>query len=124
MVLDRDGDIWTGWFLRKVMDTLGYHLAVGYPISDHRRNAHDNFRDLRHELGCLTYTEPLTGILGEIKPRGRNGIEVYDNLTDQFKTLVLKDTRISADFKKYVIKLHTCQKIWLQTVQKIVDIRG
>lgn len=123
MILDRDGDIWTGWFLRKVMNTLGSYLSVGHPITDHRRNAHDHFLDLRHELGCLTYTEPVLDTIESISPKGRNAIEVYDDLTNQFYRKVVKNKKLSPDFKAYARKLHFCQKVWLDTVQKIIDSR-
>ena len=113
--------IWTGWFLRKVMNTLGYYLSVGHPVTDHRRNTHNHFQDLRFELGCLTYTEQVWDTIEQISPNGKTAFAVYDDLTDQFYSEVRKNRFFSSDFKAYAKKLHFCQKVWLETIQKIKD---
>ena len=45
--LDRYGDIWSGYFAKKVIDQVGDRVSIGKPLTDHRRNIHDLFKDLK-----------------------------------------------------------------------------
>jgi len=119
LVVDRYGDIWAGFFTKKVIDTLGYHVSFGHPICNHLRNTHNLFKDLKQELGCIIYTDLLLEWLENVNLKGRDAIELYADLSDKFLEYVSKDKRFSADFVKYTKKLNYNQKVWLETVQKI-----
>jgi len=119
LVIDRYGDIWSGFFVKKVMDSLGYYASVGNPIANHIRNKHNLFKDLKQELGCIMQTDLLAEFLEKISLKGENASEVYADLADKFLDYVNADARFSGDFRKYVEKLNYCQKVWLETIQKI-----
>lgn len=119
LIIDRYGDIWSGFFIKKVMDSLGCYVSVGNPVADHIRNKHNLFNDLKQELGCIEQTELLAEFLENVKLKGKNASDVYADLSDKLLDYTSKDARFSDDFKKYIKKLNYCQKIWLETVQKI-----
>ena len=117
--LGRYGDIWAGLFLKKVMDHLGYSLAIGHPVVKHRRNRHDLFDDLRQEFLSILYTDLLVDIVTNLDLKGNDAMTLYDNLADQLLASVLADGRFTSSFKRYSKKLCYNQKTWLETLQKI-----
>ncbi|MBI3665326.1 MAG: hypothetical protein HY236_03740, partial [Acidobacteria bacterium] len=48
--IDRYGDIWSGFFIKKCADHLGHFCRIGTPVARHVRNRHDLFLDLKQEL--------------------------------------------------------------------------
>ena len=120
LVIDRYGDIWSGLFTKKVMDAMGAHASFGHPIAKHIRNTHDLFKDLREELGCIIYTEVLVGMIEGMTLTGSNAVEYYGNLSDQLLAASEADTKLPADFKEYIRKLHHHQHVWLSAVTRIL----
>lgn len=119
LTMDRFGDIWSGFFIKKVMDHLGYYVSIGEPLVRHTRNEHNLFEDLKQELPAIIYTDLIAQIIEEIKLKGESASALYSSLSDQLLKIVLKDKRFSADFKKYQQKLQYNQNIWLETIGKI-----
>lgn len=119
-LIDRFGDIWAGFFTKKIIDELGYYVSFGHPICNHLRNTHNLFEDLKYEVGAIAYTELLTEWLENVSLRGKDAIELYCDLSEKFLKLVIKDKRFSSDFIKYAKKLNYNQNVWLETVQKIM----
>src|SRR5438552_6483694 len=117
--IDRYADIWSGFFLKKVMDVLGWHASFGVPLVDHRRNMHDLFKDLKEELNGITYTESLVEFLEGVSLRGETPADVYDALGDELLRFVSKDSRFGADFRAFIAKVHGCQKVWLEACAAI-----
>ena len=81
MPLARFGDIWTGWFLKKIADHLGYFVCFGEPLTDHRRNKHNLFNDLYIELAPVMQNDMFVQLIQEITPKGKTTIEVYSDLS-------------------------------------------
>ena len=119
LIIDRYGDIWSGFFVKKVMDSLGYYVSVGNPVVNHVRNKHNLFKDLKQELGCAIQTDLMVDFLESVDLEGKNASDVYADLADKLLDYTTKDAKFSDDFRKYVQKLNNCQKIWLETIQKI-----
>lgn len=123
LVIDRYGDIWSGLFLKKVLDALNLHVNFGKPITNHLRNKHNLYVDLKQELGCIRYTDYLADVLEGIKLEGKDVVDAYANLANQLLKIIVKDKTVSQDFKKYFRHLHYCQMIWLDTAQKVLKSR-
>lgn len=66
MLIDRFGDIWSGYFLQRCAQHLGEVVRVGSPIADHRRTTHNLFKDLYQELAGIVLTEELLPWLREL----------------------------------------------------------
>lgn len=119
LVMERFGDIWSGFLVKKVSDHLNYHVSIGNPLVYHRRNKHNLFLDLKQELAAIFYTDQLSEIIEEISIKGSNAIDLYGNLCNQLLKKIQKDKRFSPDFKKYQNKLNYNQNIWLETIKKV-----
>lgn len=118
LTIDRYGDIWSGFFIKKVIDSMGHYVSVGKPLVNHLRNKHNLFKDLKQELGCIIYTDLIAEILENLKLSGKNPAELYEDLSNKLMESISKKD-VSDDFKKYIKKLNLCQKIWLKAIQKI-----
>ena len=57
--IERYGDIWGGYFLQAVLASTSFHVSVGRPLLEHRRNPHDYLDDLRHEYWGMLLTDWL-----------------------------------------------------------------
>lgn len=119
LALDRYGDIWQGFFMKKVMDTLGVYAAFGTPLAEHRRNSHNFFKDLKVELNGIIYTEILAEFLENTTLKGANASEVYADLASQLAAFVAGDTRFADDCKSYMAKVRNCQMVWLETLGQV-----
>ena len=81
LLLDRYGDIWSGYFLQCCATHLGESVAVGQPIVDHRRNRHDLLTDLRAELWGMILTPRLVSMLRSVNLSGVDYSEVVTSLS-------------------------------------------
>ncbi len=79
-VIDRFGDIFSGYFLQACMKHMGDRIRVGTPIAYHRRNLHNYMEDLACEFPGIYITEELTQWLCEVKLEGSTYAETYWSL--------------------------------------------
>lgn len=86
--LDRYGDIWSGFFLKKCADHLGRFCMVGRPLARHIRNRHDLFVDLQQELYGMMLTDPLVDILCSLKLAGGTYAETYRDLSRKLEKAI------------------------------------
>lgn len=82
LLIDRYGDIFSGYFSQACMRHLGGALRVGSPVSDHLRNSHNYMSDAVGELACIVVLEDLLQWLTrEAKIEGRSYAEAYISLS-------------------------------------------
>lgn len=116
IVLDRFGDIWQGFFAKKVIDAIGHKVTIGGPIVDHRRNPHNYFDDLRYEFHGMLITEKLAVILENIELNSNNYFDGYRELADILdRTEIVQDINV----QKYFKKVTNCMRVWLETCEKL-----
>jgi len=118
--LARFGDIWTGWFLKKIADHLGYFVCFGEPLTDHRRNKHNLFNDLYIELAPVMQNDMFVQLIQEITPKGKTTIEVYSDLSKKLRDVIKNSHFFPEEFKKYSQTLYEHQHIWLDVCAKII----
>lgn len=82
MVIDRFGDIWSGYFLQCCAQHLGEATRIGAPVADHRRTTHNLFKDLYQELAGIVLTEELLPWLREVSLTASTYTEAYAELAD------------------------------------------
>jgi hypothetical protein len=80
LVLDRFGDIFSGYFAEKCAKHLGEAVRVGTPVADHRRSPHDLVQDLYHELAGIALLEDFAPWLREERLEGTTYPEAYASL--------------------------------------------
>jgi hypothetical protein len=121
MPIDRDGDIFCGYFAQACIRHLGYNIRVGTPLTDHRRNSHNYLKDLTYELGCICMLEEITAWLHELKLEGNNYFETYaclaeklDEQAERFTGMVWNDVT-----RGYLHYITYCMRTWLKAVAMI-----
>jgi hypothetical protein len=82
MVIDRYGDILSGYLIQKCLKHLGNWIRVGTPILDHRRTPHNLFKDLYHELAGMSLLEDFLPWLTEVPLQGTDHLETYACLAE------------------------------------------
>lgn len=63
MKLDRFGDIFSGFFVQKCAQAVGHRIRIGSPVVDHRRSAHNLYKDLWHELAGMVVIDDMLPLL-------------------------------------------------------------
>lgn len=82
MLVDRFGDIWSGYLLQRCAEHLGEAVRIGSPVADHRRTSHNLFKDLYQELAGIVLTEELLPWLRETRLSATGYAEAYAELAD------------------------------------------
>jgi len=121
LVIDRFGDILSGYFVKKVCDHLGYSVLVGAPICTHRRTPHNLFKDLYHELAGIILLEDVTQWLEAETLEGSDVIQAYRSLADKIKTNAhcFGSNILGNEAQQYLCKIAQAMQWWLDAVEKL-----
>lgn len=121
--IERYGDIWGGYFLQALMSGTSYHVCVGHPIVEHRRNPHNYLDDLRHEFWGLVLTDWLVSHLREgFKPTG-------SRIVDRVRQLSAFLVKTSAselpnwcpvEVRDFIIETSTTLNLWADVCQELL----
>lgn len=82
MLVDRFGDIWSGYFLQRCAHHLGEAVRIGGPVADHRRTTHNLFKDLYQELAGIVLTEDLVPWLRELPLSATTYRDTYEEIAE------------------------------------------
>jgi hypothetical protein len=117
LVLDRYGDIWSGYFAKKVIDWMGDRVSVGRPLTHHRRNLHDLFKDLQVELMGMILTEKIVEFLEKCPLDSKTYRDAYLELAEKLSKESFDERPV---IKRYIGKLTEAMRIWVETCEKIL----
>ena len=81
MIMDRYGDIFSGYFSQACIRHLGHWVRIGTPVTEHRRNSHNYLNDAAKEMPCIWVLEEITEWLREAKLEGSDYLEAYTSLS-------------------------------------------
>ncbi len=87
-MIDRYGDIFSGYFAQACAKKLGDGIRFGTPVANHVRNSHNYMNDAHNEWGCIMALEDLLPWLRECKLEGKNYSEVYESLSYALEEVV------------------------------------
>jgi len=117
LVLDRYGDIWSGYFAKKVIDKVGDRVSIGRPLTDHRRNLHNLFNDLKAELLGMVLTEKLVEFLENCDLNNNTYKDNYLELADKLSLAQIDDRTV---IKRYIRRVANAMRIWVESCEKIL----
>jgi len=112
LLLDRYGDIFCGLYARKVIDAVGDRVVFGVPATDHRRNVHSLFRDLRQELEGMVLVDVLATILEDVQLDSTSYDEAYLELSEAVERAILERRDLSEPVKSYFREVAHAQRVW------------
>lgn len=112
--IGRFDDIWSGLFLKKILDHLGRGMSYGKPVCTHNKQPRNVFKDIRAELEGMVINEKLWKVIDKIELSGSEYIECYQELAEQL-------SKEASEFHiPYYIK-HMCKKmiLWTRLIEKL-----
>ncbi|NQT74338.1 MAG: hypothetical protein HQ553_16475 [Chloroflexi bacterium] len=118
--IDRYGDIWSGFFAVKVIQSMNDCVSVGPPTANHVRNKHDLLDDLQIELGGMILTEELVPIIEAAEISADTYAKTYLNLAKEIEEKVSSDGNFTPDARKYFYQITAAMKIWVDVCKEIM----
>lgn len=117
LILDRFGDIWSGYFAKKVIDKVGGRVSIGRPLTYHKRNLHSLFKDLQAELMGMILTEKIIEFLENCNLDNKTYKDAYVELAEK-----LSDSKIDERpvIKRYLNKITEAMRIWVEACDKVL----
>lgn len=121
MTIDRDGDIFSGYFCQACTKHLNYKIRVGTPIVNHIRNTHNYLKDSTKELGCILLLEDIVEWLRQVKLEGKNYQDAYLSLASFLDDAVEKFSGSiwNEEARVYFHYITHCMRTWVKTVKSI-----
>lgn len=117
LVLDRYGDIWSGYFAEKVIDKVGDRVSIGRPLTDHRRNLHNLFDDLKAELFGMILTEKIVKFLETCNLDNKTYRDAYLELAEKLSTAPIDNKPV---IKRYTKRIAHAMRIWVESCDKVM----
>jgi hypothetical protein len=93
MVIDRFGDIFSGYFLQLCNRSVGNMLTFGDPMVFQARNEHDLLKDLSVELPGILVIEDLLPFLESLLPATGSYEDAYGHLIEDLRAFVCSGSR-------------------------------
>jgi hypothetical protein len=122
MMIDRYGDIFSGYFVEKCIKALGRQIKFGRPLAIHKRNAHNYFKDITGELACIIILEDLVDWLMEVKLQGNTFCDVYESLSQGLEEVVEKEMKgviWDHEVKAYFHYIASLMRTWTAACKRI-----
>ena len=118
MKIDRYGDIWSGFLIKKAIDQMNERAVVGRPMVNHKRNSHNYLKDLKSELWGMLLTEEIVKWLEQLQLESDNYFDIYLEMADGLNKL--KDNFQEYAIRKYLEKIAHAMNIWVDTCRTIM----
>ena len=108
----RYDDIWSGYFLRRITDHLDHYVTYGSPLLFQKRNVHNLWNDLDHEINGNIHTDHLIETMHNIELSGTSYGECYQDLAQKLDIHLSKNREV---FEPVI----TGMKIWADSINTI-----
>jgi hypothetical protein len=120
-VVDRYGDIFSGYFALACAKHLGGAVRFGTPVADHRRNNHNYMKDAAAELPAIVLLEDLLRWLIDARLSGSDCLEAYDSLSHQMQDAVEKfdGPAWTSAARGFVHQMAHCMRAWTSACRTI-----
>jgi hypothetical protein len=115
--IDRFDDIWSGIFLKKIIDHLGYDVCLGKPLVYHEKRPRDTFKDLKKELDGIIINETLWKIVDTLEIEGKDYWDSYNSLAHSLKDNIVKIQ--NTVYQKIMLMQIKKMKLWLDVIGRI-----
>ena len=125
MVLDRYGDIWQGFFLKLVTDHCGDLVTVGKPVTNHERNVHDLFADLKVEFKGMQLGDVMAQLLENTRLTHTTSYgDATTELANRLPSLIRGIDGVSDELVSFAEQIAKNMLVWVEACKKIGKIGG
>jgi len=118
MGIDRFDDIWSGIFLKKIVDHLGRKVCLGVPMIDHRKRPRDTFEDLQKEIEGMIINEKLWTLVDQAEIEGSTYWEAYNSLILELEKVILKAFN-EPRYRKFLNVQLQKMRLWLKIIDRL-----
>lgn len=109
---DRFDDIWSGLFLKRILDHAGWYVTSGSPLVRHAK-ASNPFANLRKEAGALEVHEHLWEfVLDAPLATGLDVRQAYVAMADHLRTFA-ETTPAAHSMREYFARLADAMVVWV-----------
>ncbi|MGP0062715.1 MAG: hypothetical protein ACLQGP_03815 [Isosphaeraceae bacterium] len=119
IAVERYGDIWAGFFARKLIDHFDDRITFGRPACDHRRNVHNLLGDLELEFWSVILTDPLAEFLRGWSLTASSYGDAYLELADHLEAAEWPHKRMAGEFKAFFTKMARAMRVWVETCREL-----
>lgn len=117
--VERYGDIWAGFFAKKIIDHLNDRVTFGVPACDHRRNAHKLLHDLELEFWSVVLTDPLADMLRTWELTGTTYCDCYAELADHLERADWPHKKMAGEMKAFFGRMADAMRVWAESCRQI-----
>jgi hypothetical protein len=117
--VERYGDIWAGFFAKKLIDHLDDRVTFGAPACDHRRNPHKLLHDLELEFWSVVLTDPLAEAIREWKLKSSTYADCYAELADHLERTDWPHKRMAGEMKAFFGRMANGMRAWVEACRQI-----
>lgn len=116
--VDRFDDIWSGLFLKKIVDYMGENVSLGVPLLTHKKAPRDSFSDLRKEMEGMDLNERLWRVVDDMSLSGNSYLDAYISLTQNLSAAVslLCKTKAQRDFLELQVEK---MQVWARLMDSL-----
>lgn len=118
MGIDRYDDVWSGIFLKKIVDHLGDRISLGETIVTHNRRPRNVFSDLKKELGGMMINEMLWRIIDSLELEGETYWDAFNSFVNGFEREI-RGSQIDLLHLKFLEVQSSKIRLWLETIDKL-----
>jgi hypothetical protein len=119
VTVERFGDIWAGFFMRKAIDQMNHRVTYGWPACDHVRNAHVLLKDLQLEYFSVLITEVLWQKLYEWRLTARSYADAYLEIADHLAAADWATLPMAQQVKEYFGRMAHAMRVWVAAVKEL-----
>lgn len=116
--LDRYGDIWCNFFIKKIVDSVEDKITVGIPLVEHRREPRDTMIDFKKEIWGMIVSQRLFEVVESMGMSSKNYFDGYSELI-RYLSIKIDDFSPNNTIKKYFQKLLKNMSKWLEIIDKL-----
>ncbi len=120
LLIDRYGDILSGYLVQKCAKHLGQWIRMGTPVLEHRRTPHNLFKDLYHELAGMSLVEDLAPWLVDTRLEGSTYLDAYACLAERLQQAAASFRGLFWDDggREFLVATAGYMGTWLGAVQR------
>jgi len=118
---DRLGDIFSGYFLQKVIKTKNNYISFGNPLVSHNRHSHNYIDDANKEWGALRTIDQFVEWLQNIKLTNGSVNNIYLQLAMELQNFAhnTKFKFVPNLTKKFYLEMSKDMQKWIKVLSKI-----
>ena len=119
--IDRYGDIFSGYYVQKIIKENDESIRFGTPVLDHDRNSHNYLKDAYYEMSGLMVLEDIAPWLRETQLDGNTVEEMYISLSHQIQDAVenFSGPAWNSDTRGYFHRTAHQMREWISAIREI-----